>query len=44
MINKTILYKLEWIVQALIIGKRQTLNQSLQQTNFFTVSSKADAV
>ena len=44
MVCKTIFYKFEEVVQIVVMCKTQTLNQSLQQTNFPTVSSKANAL
>ena len=42
MVCKTIFYKFGEVVRIVVMGKTQTLNQSLQQTNFPTVSSKAN--
>ena len=44
MVCKTIFYKFREVVQIVVMCKTQTLNQSLQQTNFPTVSSKANAL
>ena len=41
---KTIFYKFGEVVRLVVMCKTQTLNQSLQQTNVPTVSSKANAL
>ena len=43
MVCETIFYKFREVVQ-IVVNCAQTLNQSLQQTNFPTVSSKANAL
>ena len=42
--DKTIVYKFGEVVRIVVMRKTQTLNQSLQQTKFPTVSSKANAL